>query len=83
MIKIFEDKDDVFIEWFYKVNWLKDGKFFIWYSECDGWCYLYCVFCDGKMVVDLILGEYDIIDMLVFNEDKNVMYFIVLLDDLG
>ncbi|MCP4586053.1 S9 family peptidase [Pseudoalteromonas sp.] len=81
LTKILEDKDDAFIEWFYKANWSKDGKFFIWHSERDGWRHLYLVSRDGKTVVDLTPGDYDIIDMLALNEDKNVMYFTASPDD--
>ncbi|WP_286260506.1 S9 family peptidase [Pseudoalteromonas apostichopi] len=81
LTKILEDKDDAFIEWFYKANWSKDGKFFIWHSERDGWRHLYRVSRDGKTVVDLTPGDYDIIDMLALNEDKNVMYFTASPDD--
>ena len=83
LTKILEDKDDAFIEWFYKANWSKDGKFFIWHSERDGWRHLYRVSRDGKTVVDLTPGEYDIIDMLALNEDKNVMYFTASPDEPG
>lgn len=83
LTKILEDKDDAFIEWFYKANWSKDGKFFIWHSERDGWRHLYRVSRDGKTIVDLTPGEYDIIDMLALNEDKNVMYFTASPDDPG
>ncbi|MBC7007759.1 S9 family peptidase [Pseudoalteromonas sp. BZK2] len=83
LTKILEDKDDAFIEWFYKANWSKDGKFFIWHSERDGWRHLYRVSRDGETVVDLTPGEYDIIDMLALNEDKNVMYFTASPDDPG
>ena len=83
LTKILEDKDDAFIEWFYKANWSKDGKFFIWHSERDGWRHLYRVSRDGKTIVDLTPGDYDIIDMLALNEDKNVMYFTASPDDPG
>ncbi|RZF78548.1 S9 family peptidase [Pseudoalteromonas sp. CO109Y] len=83
LTKILEDKDDAFIEWFYKANWSKDGKFFIWHSERDGWRHLYRVSRDGKTIADLTPGEYDIIDMLALNEDKNVMYFTASPDDPG
>ncbi|WP_209327786.1 S9 family peptidase [Pseudoalteromonas sp. PA2MD11] len=83
LTKILKDKDDAFIEWFYKANWSKDGKFFIWHSERDGWRHLYRVSRDGETVVDLTPGEYDIIDMLALNEDKNVMYFTASPDDPG
>ncbi|MBL0688636.1 MAG: S9 family peptidase, partial [Pseudoalteromonas sp.] len=83
LTKILEDKDDAFIEWFYKANWSKDGEFFIWHSERDGWRHLYRVSRDGKTIIDLTPGDYDIIDMLSINEDKNVMYFIASPNDPG
>lgn len=83
LTKILEDKDDAFIEWFYKANWSKDGKFFIWHSERDGWRHLYRVSRDGKTIIDLTPGDYDIVDMLTINEEKNVMYFIASPENPG
>ena len=76
LTKILEDKDDAFIEWFYDAKWSKDGEFFIWHSERDGWRHLYRVSRDGKQVVDLTPGDYDIVDLLALNEKNNEMYFI-------
>jgi dipeptidyl-peptidase-4 len=76
LTKILDDKDDAFIEWFYDAEWSKGGSFFIWHSERDGWRHLYRVSRDGKSIIDLTPGEFDIVSLLATNEDKNVMYFI-------
>lgn len=81
-MNIFIDKDDVFLEWYYDVIFINDGEVFIWYSERDGWCYLYKIVKDGSCVVDFMSGEYDIVDLLVVSEKNNVIYFIVFLEDV-
>ncbi|MGB2708322.1 MAG: DPP IV N-terminal domain-containing protein, partial [Pseudoalteromonas nigrifaciens] len=81
LTKILAEKDDAFIEWFYSANWSKSGEFFIWHSERDGWRHLYRISRDGKKIIDLTPGDYDIVDMLAINEDKNVLYFIASPDD--
>ncbi|MBT1064482.1 DPP IV N-terminal domain-containing protein [Bowmanella sp. Y26] len=73
--KILEDKDEAFLEWFYEAKWSQDGSFFIWHSERDGWRHLYRVSRDGKQIIDLTPGQFDIVDMLALNEAKNVLYF--------
>lgn len=81
MLKIiYIDKDDVFLEWYYVVEWEEDGSYFVWYSEWDGWCYFYCIFCDGSDIVDFILGDYDIVDLIMLNEVINSFYFIVVFE---
>ncbi|MGO2563089.1 MAG: S9 family peptidase, partial [Pseudoalteromonas nigrifaciens] len=81
LTKILAEKDDAFIEWFYSANWSKSGEFFIWHSERDGWRHLYRISRDGKKIIDLTPGDYDIVDMLAINEDKNVLYFSASPDD--
>ncbi len=83
LTQILAEQDDAFIEWFYNANWSKDGTFFIWHSERDGWRHLYRVSRDGKSIIDLTPGDYDIVDMLAINEDNNVMYFIASPHDPG
>jgi len=75
LANILEDKDDAFLEWFYDAKWSDNGEYFVWHSERDGWRHLYRVSRDGKTIIDLTPGEYDIVDMLAMNEDKNAIYF--------
>lgn len=55
-------------------DWLKNGKEFIWQSEKDGWNHLYIIGKDGKEKL-LTAGDYDVISLLAFNEETNVIYF--------
>lgn len=72
---LFIDKDEAFIEWYYDAKWAKDGSYFIWHSERDGWRHLYRIARDGKSIVDLTPGDYDIVDLLAVNEATNNLYF--------
>ncbi|MCH1926105.1 S9 family peptidase [Shewanella sp. C32] len=72
---ILTEHDDAFLEWYYSAEWEKDGSHFIWHSERDGWRHLYRVSRDGKSVVDLTPGAYDIVDLLTLNEATNSLYF--------
>ncbi|MBO1271724.1 S9 family peptidase [Shewanella sp. 4t3-1-2LB] len=72
---IMTEHDDAFLEWFYQAEWEKDGSHFIWHSERDGWRHLYRVSRDGKSVVDLTPGNYDVVELLTLNEATNSLYF--------
>ncbi|MEE4246479.1 MAG: S9 family peptidase, partial [Kangiellaceae bacterium] len=73
---LFVEQDEAFIEWYYSAEWLDDGKSFIWHSERDGWRHLYRIAKDGKSVIDLTPGDFDIVELVGFNEQKNTLYFI-------
>ncbi len=80
---VFTDGDDAFIEYYYDADFINDGQHFIWVSERDGWRHLYRVSKDGKEIVDLTPGEFDIVNMLAYNEDTNLVYFIASPDNQG
>lgn len=75
LTNIYTDKDEAFLEWFYDAKFINNGKDFIWHSERDGWRHLYRISKDGQSILDLTPGEFDIVDMLAVNENKNVVYF--------
>jgi dipeptidyl-peptidase-4 len=80
---IFTDGDEAFIEYYYDAEFINNGRHFIWVSERDGWRHLYRVSVDGKEVVDLTPGEFDIVNMLAYNENTNTVYFIASPDNQG
>lgn len=72
---IYTDQDDAFLEWYYDTEWLDNGSHFVFHSERDGWRHLYRISRDGKSIVDLTPGEYDIVDLITINEATNSLYF--------
>ena len=80
---ILVDQDEAFLENFYDAKFLESGTDFIWHSERDGWRHLYRVSRDGKIIKDLTPGDFDIVEMLAMNEDKNVLYFIASPEDVS
>ncbi|MFC6441596.1 S9 family peptidase [Bowmanella sp. JS7-9] len=72
---IYTDQDDAFLEWYYPAEWMKDGSAFIFHSERDGWRHLYRISRDGKTIIDLTPGEFDVVDFLTLNESTNSLYF--------
>ncbi|QJR81097.1 S9 family peptidase [Alteromonas pelagimontana] len=73
---IYTDHDEAFLEWYYAAQWEEDGSHFIWHSERDGWRHLYRISRDGKSIVDLTPGNYDIVDLIALNEKTNSLFFI-------
>jgi dipeptidyl-peptidase-4 len=80
---LFTEKDDAFLEWYYETEWEKDGSHFLWHSERDGWRHLFRVSRDGKSIVNLTPGNYDVVELLTQNEASNSFYFIASPDNAG
>lgn len=72
---IYTETDDAFLEYYYDALFLENEDYFIWHSERDGWRHLFKIAKDGSEVISLTPGEFDIVEMLAFNEDDNAIYF--------
>ncbi len=73
---IFVDKDQAWVETNNHVKWLKGNKYFTWMSERDGWRHLYRVSSDGKQVIPITKGDFDVISEVGMNEKNGYVYFI-------
>ena len=74
---VYTDEDKAWIEVrFGFTQWIKKGKQFTYVSEREGWRQLYLVSRDGKTVLKVTDGKYDIIRTLKVDEAKNLLYFI-------
>lgn len=80
---IYTEKEDTFIEWVYDVTWIDDGKSFLWISEQDNWRHIYKISRDGKSVIDLTPGEFDITSIKSIDEKAGWVYFIASPDDVA
>ena len=56
-------------------DWSADGQSFLWTSEKDGWRHVYRVSADGKKADLLTPGDFDVIRVLNFDKNKNLLYF--------
>ncbi len=80
---IFTDSDDAFIGWYYDAEFIQGGERFLFHSERSGWRHLYSISKDGKSVRDITPGNFDVINMLAFNEKNNVVYFMASTENQG
>ncbi|TFV94542.1 S9 family peptidase [Algoriphagus kandeliae] len=83
---IFEEQDEAWIDvlsnwenvyaltYRHELKWINDGKEFLWFSEKDGWRHLYRIGLDGKST-EITTGDYDVINLLHFDEKGNRIYF--------
>jgi len=83
---IFEEQDETWIDvlsswentygltYRHEFKWINAGKEFLWFSEKDGWRHLYRIDLNGK-VTPVTHGNYDVINLLHFNEKENTLYF--------
>ncbi len=70
------DREQEFIEIYDDVVWLEESDAFTWISERDGWRHIYLVSADGKTIVDLTPGDFDITKMGSVDETGGWLYFI-------
>ena len=83
---IFEEQDETWIDvlsswentygltYRHEFKWINAGKEFLWFSEKDGWRHLYRIDLSGKLT-PVTHGNYDVINLLHFNEKENSLYF--------
>ncbi|MCJ8321406.1 MAG: S9 family peptidase [Colwellia sp.] len=81
--KIMTEKEATFLDFFDDAKWLDDGKSFIWTSERSGWRHLFRISRDGKSVVNLTDGQFDITAMKAIDEKNGWLYFIASPDNVA
>ena len=79
---IYTEQEETFIEWFYDVTWVDNGKSFLWISEQDDWRHVYKISRDGKSIIDLTPGKFDITSLKSIDEDNGWVYFIASPDNI-
>jgi dipeptidyl-peptidase-4 len=63
------------------VEWINDGKRFLWTSERDGWRHIYSVSRDGRDVKVVTPGNYDVISVEEVDARNGFIYFIASPDN--
>ena len=76
---IFEESDSAWVMASYQVNsgvvWFDDGNRFLIMHERDGWRHAYVHSRDGKQLLKLTKGDFDIIRRHSIDEDNGWFYF--------
>jgi len=63
------------------VEWINDGKRFLWTSERDGWRHIYSVSRDGRDVKVVTPGNFDVISVEQVDARNGFIYFIASPDN--
>ncbi len=80
-VTIFTDADNAWVDVCDDMAWLGNGKYFTFISERGGWKQLYKISRDGKTIINLTPGNYDIIQLISINEKAGYIYFTASPDD--
>lgn len=89
-LPVFEEKDEAWVDVYtpasaenaysvdfrHTIDWLSNGREFLWTSEKNGWRQLYRLSADGKKETLLTRGSYDVIAPKRVDEKNNLVYFL-------
>jgi dipeptidyl-peptidase-4 len=78
---IFTETDKAWVDIQDDLVWLENGKSFTWNSEREGWRQIYKISRDGKQVINLTPGSYDVISLLEVDQKNGYLYFIASPDN--
>ncbi len=73
---IFTDSDDAWLDPNDDIVWLDNNKWFTWLSERDGWRHLYRISRDGKEIVPITKGDFDVVSVEGYDMELGLVYFI-------
>jgi dipeptidyl-peptidase-4 len=79
--KILTEKDSAFLDLHDNIKWLNNQKYFTWTSERDGWLHLYKVSRDGKEIMPITKGNFDVININCIDEKGGFVYYIASPDN--
>jgi dipeptidyl-peptidase-4 len=60
---------------------LNHGAEFLWVSERDGWRHVYRIRRDGKKAILVTVGNYDVMEISLVDEENNQLYFMASPDN--
>ena len=81
--QIYEDKDEAWIEAVNDWQYLDKGKSFTWMSEKNGWKSVYKVSRDGSKEALVSSGTFDVVNVVLIDEDGGNLYYIASPDNAG
>jgi dipeptidyl-peptidase-4 len=68
---LFSEHDSAWVDVVNEIEWLHDGKDFLWTSERDGWLHVYTVSRDGKQVQLATPGAFDVSGVVRVDSKKD------------
>ena len=72
---MFKETNKYFIDITDNLNFLKDGKHFVWTSEMDGYNHIYLYDMNGKLKKQITKGAYDVTDFYGVDEKNQMVYY--------
>lgn len=78
---VFTDSDKAWVDMNDDMEWIDNGKYFTWNSERGGWRQIYKISRDGKDIINLTPGSYDVINLLNVDQKNGYLYFIASPDN--
>lgn len=75
------ERDSAWVEVVDDLLWLDGGKSFLWTSERDGWTHVYRVSRDGRSVLNLTPGAFDVLAVSGVDTENGWLYFIASPDN--
>ncbi len=73
---IFTEKVETWLDVYDDLTWLDNGKYFTWNSDRSGWKHVYKVSRDGKEIIPVTKGEYEVINILTIDEKGGYVYYV-------
>jgi len=73
---ILTETDSAFLDIHDDLEWLDGNRYFTWTSERNGWRHLYKVSRDGKEIIQLTHGDFDVVSLECFNPETGYLYYI-------
>ena len=77
---IHTEKVETWLDVYDDLTWLNNGKYFTWRSDKTGWLHLYKVSRDGKEVIPITHGNFEIVNLLSINKKTGWIYYIAAPD---
>jgi len=78
---ILTETDSAFLDVHDDLEWLDGNRYFTWTSERNGWRHLYKVSRDGKEIIQLTHGNFDVISLECINQETGYLYYIASPDN--
>jgi dipeptidyl-peptidase-4 len=78
---ILTETDEAFLDVHDDIRWLEDEQYFTWSSERSGWLHLYKVSRDGKEVLPVTKGDFDVVTIDCIDPDGGYVYYIASPDN--
>ncbi|NOT36910.1 MAG: S9 family peptidase [Saprospiraceae bacterium] len=72
---LFEERNKYYIELHDNLLFTKDGKYFHWTSEADGYNHLYRYTMEGKLNQQITKGKDELTEVYALSTDENTVYF--------